>query len=532
MAAYTWTGATSSDWGVATNWIAVPATGTFPGAADTVVINNTVNCTAGGIARNCLTLNTTGYTGTLTIATGLTVNGNFTIGNHSILGAGGITINANSTIDVATGVTIPNLILGSTGGSTMTLARSTTVINLSKNGAFGNTTVNAATAGTLLNVANTGSIQTTGAALIMGANVTLTINGNCTVNSFSYGGNLALAAGSILTANGTITINNTAAGFNTSAGTFVPGTQSFTMLNVSASCVFNMGATNKFYNLALIGSATLASDLRITNNLISSNVAISGAFDIIADGNVTGGSITNSTTGRKLRVTGITNSSCTITSLSMSSTGSNTYKLEIDCNAFPFVMTGVTTISGGNVTIDYLATNTGPFTATSSILSLSTGALAINMNGKGNTYIWGTIRWVGTSQILSLLSEVYCNTITSIISSSSINGSILNVFGDVLSMRNTAGTGTLKFVGSSSATWNVTNANTITLATIVFAKTGAATVNIPNSFISSGSNFIYTSGAVNHTATLSLLGTTTFTNTTAIPWNNITVAPSVTININ
>jgi hypothetical protein len=534
----------TTNWNVATSWSTVSSTsavnaGTFPSSATLDPVIFDVNSASATVNVNsvCTTLNTTGFLGTITLTGTLTANGNVTLGSQvgHIAGAANLIMNANGTLDVQTGVTIPNLQLGNSAGSTITLSRSTSVTNLSKGGSFGNTTVTAGTIGTLLNVTG-GSIQSSGAALVMAANVTLTINGSCTVavGGISYAGNIVLASGSTLTTNGTITVNNVTAGFNTSAGTFVPGTQSFTMQNVSANVTFNMGATNSFWNLTVIGTVILASDLRITNNLSAAVTGISGAFDIIVDGNITGGTITNSTTGRKITVTGLTTNTCTITTLSLAATGSNTYKLEIACGSRAFVMTGLSTFAGGLVTIDYLTSNSGSFTATGSTLSYTGGTLIINMTARLSTYVWGTLQNTGgVGRSVTLLSDVYFNTIGTTSSTDSLNGPwTLHVFGNVGTMSNISGTATLKFIGSSNATWTVTAGVTVSIAAIVFARTGG-TLSIPNSFIYTGSTGItWQVGTISHTATLTLGTTTLATSSAGMSWNNLTINSGATITIN
>lgn len=534
---------TNNNWNQADNWSTVGSTsavnsGTFPSSAtlDPVIFDASSVGVTTNVAAVCTTLNTTGFLGIITLTSTLTANGNVTLGSTvgHITGAANLIMNANGTLDVQTGVTIPNLQLGFSAGAAFTLSRSTSVTNLVKAGSF-TTTVTAATSGILLNLTG-GSVGNSAGILAIASNVTLTINGSCTISAIgiSYAGNIGLASGSTLTANGTIGVNNQTAGFNTSAGTFVPNTQSFTMQNVACSVTFNMGATNSFYNLTVIGAATLASDLRITNNLISQNVQITGAFDIRVNGNITGGSITNLTTGRKLTVTGTATGTCTITTLSLSATGVNTYKLEIDCNANNFIMTGLSTFAGGLVTIDYLTSNSGSFTATGSTLSYIGGTLIINMTARLSTYVWGTLQNTGgVGRSVTLLSDVYFNTIGTTSSADSLNGPwTLHVFGNVGTMTNISGTATLKFIGSSNATWTVTAGATVSIAAIVFARTGG-TLSIPNSFIYTGSTGItWQVGAISHTATLTLGTTTLATSSAGMSWNNLTINSGATITIN
>lgn len=80
------------NWGDATNWSLTDgggATGAVPGISDTARFTvNSGNCTV-NVASNCLTLDTTGFTNTLTISNTLTVSGTaITIGGSSIIVGG------------------------------------------------------------------------------------------------------------------------------------------------------------------------------------------------------------------------------------------------------------------------------------------------------------------------------------------------------------------------------------------------------------------------------------------------------------
>jgi hypothetical protein len=198
-------------------------------------------------------------------------------------------------------------------------------------------------------------------------------------------------------------------------------------------------------------------------------------------------------------------------------------------------MTGLSTFAGGLVTIDYLTSNSGSFTATGSTLSYTGSTLIISMTGRGSTYVWGTLQNTGgVGRSVTLLSDVYFNTIGTTSSGDSLNGAgwTLHVSGSVGTMTTISGTATLKFIGSSNATWTVTTGATISITAIVFARTGG-TLNIPNNFIYTGSTGItWQVGTINHTGTLTLGSTTLATSSTGMSWNNLTINSGATITIN
>ena len=533
MPTYIWTGTISSDWGTSNNWNpAAPSGG--PSLADDVVFNNSVNCTTGTTARSCNTLNTTGYTGTLTIGAStagtLRVNGNVTIGNtvNHIAGLANLIITATATLDVATGVTIPNLEFTNTAIQTITLSRTTTVTNLLKQGST-STTVTAGSAGILLNISN-GTVKCQSGTLTIGSNVTLTINGSSSVSSpgLNFTGALNVPLGNTLTLNATLTF--VGASTFTCAGTFTPGTQ--TVILPSAAITINLGS-NSFYNLSYGAGVstivTMLSNINVTNNLALSGISnFNGAFDITVGGNLSGGTLANSTAGRKISLTGTSTGTSTITSI-----GLNNITLEINCTTNNFVLTGI--ITSTNSTVNYLATNSGGFTTTGSTLSYS-GSLTINMNGKTNS--WNTIsNNSGIVRTLTLISDVYCTTIGPT-ASDSINTSTLNVLGNITSLGSVTGTSTIALIGNTSTTFQtVSPANTVGV-NLTVNKLAGATVTFLSSFNWGAANrTLNLNTAANFTTnstTLTLAGTplTILNASNSQFWNLTTAATAQTINLN
>ena len=520
--------APNTNWGTATNWLE----NAIPTSADDAIFNaNSKNCTTSTTARVCLTINTTGYLGTLEIGSStagtLTVSGNVTIGNSvgHITGSAFLIMGTTATLNVATGVTLPNLQFNS--ASTITLSRTTNITNLSKAGAT-TTTINPVS-GTMSIIITNGSIQGSAGNLLINTNITVSINGTST---YSYSANiqinLVLASGATLTLLSVMTFAAGSVGniFNVSAGTFSPSTFNVNPPPGNGTLSINMGS-NSFYDLinatGTTSIVTMLSNINVLRDFgVSSTSPFNGAFDITVGRNCGGGTLSNSTSGRKIIVTGNFSGSCTYTSLSLSG-----LTCEVDCLTNGFVFAG--TVNLTNAAFVYLATNTGSFTATGSTLVYVSGS--INMNGSNNSFN-NINNTSGVSRTLTLLSNVTCVTFGGTSTGDIINGVgfSLRVSGNVGSLGNISGTATLRFIGGTAATFTQGANTTNSLAGISIEKTGMAIVSIPNNFTYSGGGTITCTSPINHTATLTLSSCTL--NTSAASWNNITINSSATITIN
>jgi hypothetical protein len=534
-----WRGVTN-DWGTATNWVidgsgnsGVPIT-TTDAIFDALSITP---CTTGAVARNCRDLITTGFTNILTVGTSPTlgyinVYRNITLGSSAghIAGLSYIGIfGATCALDVTVGFTVPYLAFGTASGgaltSTVTLTRSFVLTTLFKSGSAGSNAI--VTAGSAMSID-----VTNGSVSASATNTTTTFNANVTLRLFgttSYGsnsnifGNVTAQAGSTINLLGTFL--HQSGTLNLSAGTVVPGTSTLSLATATIS--INMGS-NSFYNISYTGvivtTVTMLSTINIANNLLLSGTCnFNGAFDIIVGGNLSTspGILANTTAGRKLTLTG--------TSTGVSTVGgynSSTIQLEIDCVSNGFALTGLLSPAS----LNYLATNSGSFTTTGGTLNYQNN-LSINMNGSTNS--WSTISNTAGVRTLTLLSDVYCSTFGVTSNSDIINGVGYFIYasGSTAAMSNISGTAGLKFVGGSNATWNQTAATTNAMAKIEFAKTGGATVSIPNSFTKTLGTIKWTSGAVSHAGTLTLGATVTMDTTSVVAWNNITTTAGITTTI-
>lgn len=425
-------------------------------------------------------------------------------------------------------------------GSSSTLTYDTIALgNLSAGNANINTgrlyvegNLSATTIGGTSTIELNGSVNTTWGAGTYRNNITInktsgavvTITGSVTWGA--VGNTLLVPASQTLILSAGLTLNGGT--FNCSAGTFTPGVQTVTV-NPTATSI-NMGSTNKFYNLAAsaIGAIiTMLSKIDVTNNLtLASTSQMNGFFDITVEGNLTtgGGTVSNSTAGRKLTLKGTATGVSTVTNFQ-----SSNIQLEIDCVTRGFALTGTITVAS----LNYLATNVGSFTTTGSTLSYSLNS-SINMNGSTNS--WNIVNnLAGSSRILILLSsDLYCVQFGPTSNGDIINSSGGSFFiittGNTAAMSNISGTAGLRFVGASNAAWNQTAVTSNSMRTIEFAKTLPGTVSIPNSFTYTGI-LKYVSGAVTHAGTLTLGTGSTVDTTSAVPWNNITIPASATITI-
>jgi hypothetical protein len=300
----TWTGAVSTDWNTAGNWVspsAVP-TSTTDAIFDATSI---LPCTTGNTARNCRDLITTGHTGTLqigsTTAGFLNVHRNATIGGTNITGSSDLTlINipiGGVTLDVQAGTLIPNFRTSAfVINAPVTLVRTTVVTNYtaaeSASGAM--TRFISSTVGTELRINNYvvhhgGATNRTTA---MGTNTTLRLMGG-TFCSFAISGSVVLNSGATITPlqlnDGATIVFSNGGTFDISAGTLtLPAISNTNRLgtgfSILSAITLNMGAnTIDHVSLSTSGTITLQSDL-VINKAINQGIFIpvfSGGFNVI-----------------------------------------------------------------------------------------------------------------------------------------------------------------------------------------------------------------------------------------------------------
>lgn len=172
-------------------------------SAATVTTTGTVIWGTAGRTLNIITGNN------LVLSNILRVNGGTFIAVGIVTGSANLELAGTCTLDVATGVTIPNLRANSVAAITVTLSRTTVVTNFSKTGQAGvsDITFSASTAGTELQITNYTAHTFNLGATLMGTNTTLRFMGpSCTFDSFNIGGNVVLDTGATLTPLATSTL--------------------------------------------------------------------------------------------------------------------------------------------------------------------------------------------------------------------------------------------------------------------------------------------------------------------------------------
>lgn len=279
----TWTGANSTTWNQANNWLG----SAIPGVNDRAIIPSVPTGGRMPTIGNSPTIGQiqiqTGATVTVSGGQTLTLNGTTTGGGSTspviqgpgvFAGTGTVTITGgtNGGIAISTSTTLPNFNFAlTTAGNTLGIASGVTVT------VAGNVNVSA------------GSLQVGDA---VGAASTLDINGNLTV-----AGTLGMrAANSNLTLTGNLNFS----------GTFTPGTSTVTLDGTANMTMTLANANYQFYNLTILKDTNtnnqIDGDLVTPNNgfTVNGNLAITrgqfqvGAFTVTVNGNVTSGLATQS----------------------------------------------------------------------------------------------------------------------------------------------------------------------------------------------------------------------------------------------
>ena len=495
-----WTGTTSADWNVATNW----SDGAVPTSADDVIIPNVTNKPVIGATSSCdnITINassslTITASNTLTVTGNWTNNGLFTANTSTVLLTGGAqTISGTNTFNNLTiaGTGLKTFSTTPTVNGILSMEETGTVSAAPTYGAAATLQYNTATARTagaewITPFVATGGIiiGSTGAITINSAEVVtanLTINSGATLNTsasnfaLTFGGNFTNNSGTF-TANGSaITINGTGtqsiAGFTTTGGvtcTKASGTATFTG-NVNASTLSLTGAT---------GTLNLGAGLTHT---------ISGNWSSTAGTTLNGGSST-------INIGGISSIAGTFTAatstVNYNAAGAQTtapivyYNLGLSGGGIKTLQAASAAI-GGSLTLSGTATAT-TVAATTIAGNLTVGTGTTLTTGATNTWTLGV---TGTTSVTGTLTL--------------------------------GNTGTKTFTGNitlnSGAFWN---------------ETGAATIAIAGSFANSANTFTASSGSHNFTGTNKILSGSTLTsiptaNFTGIYTNNGTLTVTTALN--
>jgi hypothetical protein len=261
-------GGVDNNWGTTGNWSTSSGGAggsSVPSTSDNVFLDiNSPNCTVNSSDRNCLGINFTGYTNTITFSVNLFVNGgNVTLSNTSTLAGSSYLWIVGSCTFTSNGKTV-NTALKFTGNITVTLADNMVVtgeFNCSQFGQFATFNGNQISIGGTLTINSGGTAGTT----------TFLYNGTGTWSGSGKIGN----SFTINTA-GTLTISGSV-GFDTGTLTYTAGTVVTTgsTLTIGTTATLNVNGIN--WNNISVGSGNFTITL-------SSNLLVSGTLQITGFG--------------------------------------------------------------------------------------------------------------------------------------------------------------------------------------------------------------------------------------------------------
>jgi len=413
-------------WGTATNWsttsdLATPAAA-IPTVSDAVFfIAGSGNCSFSTTTRNALSVDFTGYSGTLTGSGTLSVSGNVTLSPTMVISSTGpLAINAAATL-ISNGKIWPNTLTFGTGTNTYTMADNWTVLNVNTTGA-GTKTVNG---GTLTVQGNyTGTIAMNGSVTLLftgtsgtatwsntGSMSVNTVNINTGANSFTFTSNFTIYSDFIYTSGNVITTGTTITfGFGSNA-------QNYT----GAGITWN----NISFNSA--GTITLLSDMNIAGTVTNLGKTISGA-------------------GKNLNVGSLTVTGSFGGSANIVFNGTGTWSGNFNVSLSIVINTsGTITISGTVSLSGNLIYNSGTVITTGSTLvlggstqNISTGSIQwnnVNISTTDTLTITGSFNVIGTMTVPSAtvtfggtgtVTVANLQSITAGASTASINPSLTN----------------------------------------------------------------------------------------------------------
>ena len=417
-----------------------------------------------------------------TVASTISISGNFTNNNASLAAQTAITITLNGTgaqsfYTAAPANTIATALVNSNTG-TVTLASAIKIANFTLNsGSFSTSASNyalTATGNVLLNggslnlnnstVAVTGTFTHSGTALTAGA-AAISVTGDFLTND----GSMSIASSTITLA-GNWTNNNAAYSIATGAVTFTGLLKTIGGTNVTA-----FGAISITTGTITLNNSSTCSSLTFTNNAAANSFTLGAGVSFTVNGNVT----INQATANVVHAFNVNTASATITgNLIFTVTASNSGR------------TTRVAITTGSLTVNGDITMTNTFLAANSVIDMSGGA--------GTFYLAGnfTVSTLGTLTPGTTSTFVYNGTGSqTVASTSAINYNALTI-------NKASGTATL---GAALA---VTNLN---LLSGTFASAGYA-LTISGNVLNNGGTMTGSPGTTftGVTKTISGTGTTDF----------------------
>lgn len=273
MAARYWVPGGTGNWNATSNWSTTSggsSGASFPSASDDVFFDAnsgsgtaTINVTSG-----CLSLNCTGFTGTLAGASTLTVSGgNVTFGSGmTITWSGTLQFNVAGSTITSNGKAITGTMLiasGFTAGGTITLSGNFQC------GAFQHTviagTVNI-NGGDLILAQTSGTMLTTSSGRFIAGTSKIVLAGTGNINTAGISNDVDINTAGTVTLNAASTIS--AGTWKWYAGTFNPNGIA---MQINGNCTLDLAGTSLF-QLSLLSAVkvTLNSHLTITSNILHS----------------------------------------------------------------------------------------------------------------------------------------------------------------------------------------------------------------------------------------------------------------------
>lgn len=396
-------------WNNTSSWSIISSSGasvgTIPTASDNVIFDSgsALSCPVTTTAGVCLTLNTTGYTGTITLNTTITVSGNITLGASTVLsGASALICNASATLTSAGNTTIncPFTLYNQGVSNTYTLADNWTFNSLFTTSAISGGlthTINGnniyCKAGITINGGSNSSLSlTTGTTSIH-----LTGTGSITTTPNSLGG---LGNNFTINAPGaTVTFVSGNIYYRTGTFKYIAGNLSGTStLQITGSCSLDMNSGGLNYVTPMSVQAQAASTITMLSDWYLANINFAFAMTINGIGtsfhatgtiNVSGAGITG-TTVLRLKGSGV--------GQAVSSTGpiANDITIEAGANTVNIANLYITPRSGGQ-TITY---SSGILNHTGTLIVTGPNPVTFNTSGVS----WNNITFTGSSFTITLNS--------------------------------------------------------------------------------------------------------------------------------
>ena len=481
-----WTGTTSTDWNVATNW----SDGAVPTSSDDVIIPNVTNKPIIGAAASCdnITINASSsltITGsnTLTVLGNWTNNGTFTANTSTVLLTGAAqTISGTNVFN--------NLTVGGTGVKTLSttptisgilsMEGTGTVSALPTYGAAATLQYNTSTARTAgvewmasfagtggIIIANTGAITLNSAEII---STNLTINSGAALNTDATNNYALTFGGNFINNGGAFTANASAI---TITGT---GTQSIAGFTTTGSVTCSKSA----------GTATLTGNMNAAS-LINSTAG--GTLNL-------GTGFTHTITGAWTRTNGTLNGGSSVLNI-----GGN-------------VTNTAGTFTAGTGTVNYNGTTAPQTTANVVYYNLTLSGIGAKTLQTASAAIGGSLTLSGTATATTVAATTIAGNLTvgtgTSLTTGATNTWTLGVTGNtsVTGTLTLANTGTKTFTGdvtlNSGAVWN---------------ETGAATIAFGGSLSNNATTFTSSTGSHNFTGASKILSGSTIS---TIPTANFT----------